>query len=78
MSIWAALGLGILFSYLAFILRPKPEAPPPSTIEDSSVPIVNASDPIPKIYGTVWIKSPDGVWYGGLRTVPIKKSESFK
>ena len=78
MSIWLALGLGLLFSYLAFLLRPKPKAPPPSTIEDSDVPVVNASDPIPRIYGTVWIKSPNVVWYGDLRTTPIRKSEDFK
>lgn len=75
---WLALGLGLLFSYLAYLLRPKPSAPPPSTIEDSDVPVVDTSSPIPRIYGTVWIKSPNVVWYGDLRTTPIRRSEGGK
>jgi len=71
-------GLILLFAFLSLFLRPKPTPPPPGTIEDSDVPIVNASDPVPRIYGTVWIRSPNVVWYGDLRTTPIKKSESFK
>lgn len=78
MNMCLALGLGLLFSYLAYLLRPKPTPPPPGTIEESDVPIANASDPIPKVYGTVWVKSPNVVWYGDLRTTPIVKHEGFK
>lgn len=78
MNIFFALALGLLLSYLAYLLRPKPPAPEPGTIEVSDVPVANAADPIPKIYGTVWVKSPNVVWYGDLRTVPIRRKEGGK
>jgi len=78
MNIFFALALGLLLSYLAYLLRPKPQPPKPGTIEESDVPVANAADPIPKIYGTVWVKSPNVVWYGDLRTVPIRRKEGGK
>lgn len=78
MGFWTALGVAILFSYVSYLLRPKPKAPPPGTIEQSSVPIVSAAKPVPKVYGTVWVKSPNVVWYGDLKVTPIKKSQEIK
>jgi len=78
MGFWTAIGISFLFSYLAYLLRPKPKAPPAGQIEESGVPIASASKPIPKVYGTVWIKSPNVVWYGDLKTEPIKRKTSQK
>ncbi len=78
MGFWTALGLGLLFSYLSYLLRPKPKAPPAGQIEESGVPMATAARPIPKIYGTVWVKSPNVVWYGDLKTEPIRKETGFK
>lgn len=73
MSMLIAFAISIALSFVTYMLQPKPKKPAPGIVEDSSVPLAKASDPIPKIYGTCYIKSSNVVWYGDLRTTPIKK-----
>ena len=76
MGFWVEVGLLALSIAVSYFLRPEPKspAPPPEPeLDQLTVPQVSASDPIPKVYGTKWITSANVVWYGDLRTEPIKK-----
>ena len=57
---------------------PKPEGLPRPGINEVKVPTANAGRPIPKLYGTVPIKSPMVAWYGDIRIKSIRKKGGKK
>lgn len=63
----------MLVSYaLAVHMAPKPEKPKPAALADFEIPTAEEGRPIPVVFGTVRINGPNVIWYGDLRTVPIK------
>jgi hypothetical protein len=59
------------------LLRPKPEPPKPNT-SDFNVPLTKEGAEIGKVYGTVWIRSPQIVWWGDRKTEKIKAKQGKK
>ncbi len=57
---------------------PKPDQPKPGKIGDKDVPIASASAPIPVLFGTRRLSGPNVVWYGDVRSKPIKKKGGGK
>lgn len=55
-------------------LAPKPPTQPPAALEDFSIPVAEEGRPIPVVFGTVTITGPNVLWYGNLRSTPIKSS----
>ena len=53
--------IGIVFMLLAAILRPKPKTP---KAQDIQAPTASASKPIPVVFGSVQIKSPNCLFFG--------------
>lgn len=72
------LAIGILFSWISWVFRPKPEPPKPLTLEDVKIPIADQGQEIGKIYGTVWLKTPYVHWYGDFATRAIRSSQGKK
>ncbi|WP_212525845.1 vWA domain-containing protein [Actibacterium sp. MT2.3-13A] len=70
---WTNLIIGLIFTAISYLLTPKPKGPKPGTLDDFGIPRAAEGDEIGKIYGTVWIKSPQVAWYGDLRTEKIRK-----
>lgn len=68
----------VISAYLSYTMRPDPPDAVKPAFEDLEVPTVSASAPIPRVYGTKWLKSANVVWYGDLRTEPIKKESGGK
>ena len=64
--------LAVVATYVAYLLTPKPKGPEPSTLQDFDIPKAEEGTEIPKVFGTVEIKSPSVVWYGDLRLIAIK------
>jgi hypothetical protein len=64
-----ALGTAIL----AGLLTSRPKAAKPAALEDFSVPTADEGREIPVVFGEVWLKSPNVVWYGDLRVEDIRK-----
>jgi hypothetical protein len=60
------------------MLAPKPPQPKPAGIGDFKVPTAEQDRTIPVVFGTVWITGPNVVWYGDLRSQPIKKKGGKK
>lgn len=75
---WANLLISLVFSYISFLLTPKPEAPKAATLDDFNLPRANEGDVIGKPYGTVWIRSPQIAWYGDFKSTAIKSDGSKK
>lgn len=72
------LAIAIIFSFIAFMLRPTPKPPKAATLADVKIPITKEGEEVGKIYGTVWLRSPQVHWYGDFKTRPIKSEVGKK
>lgn len=67
--------LVLIISYAVSVaLAPKPPVPEPASLEDIEAPTAEEGRPIPVVFGTVTVSSPNVVWYGDLGTSPIVSS----
>ncbi|MGH8038291.1 MAG: hypothetical protein ACREPD_11155 [Stenotrophomonas sp.] len=69
---WVQLVIMIVALVVSYVLRPKPVTPKPAALEDFSVPTAEDGREVTEVFGTVWIDDPNVLWYGNLRTTPIK------
>ena len=70
---WAVhLIIFIVAAYAAVALAPKQATPKPASLEDFQFPTAEPGRPIPVVFGTVTVKSPNVVWYGDLSSSPVK------
>lgn len=72
------LAIVIVASYLSAALAPKPPAPKPASLDDVDAPTAEEGKPIAVVFGTVWATGPNVIWFGDLRTTPIRKSGGKK
>ena len=69
---WFYLIVAVVITVAAFALTPKvPEIQPPD-LSDIDVPTATEGRPIPVVFGTYVVKSPNIVWYGNLAYKKIK------
>lgn len=70
--------IGFAFSYISYLLRPKPEAPKAGTLSDFNIPRSEEGAEIGKVYGGVWITDMQVVWYGDFKTEAIRSKVGKK
>src|ERR1700676_3295058 len=56
------------------LLSPHPRGPQPSALGDFSVPTAEEGRAIPVVFGTCMIKGGNTVWWGDLKSKPVKVS----
>ena len=78
MNIFLQIGILVLSAIISYALAPKPPQPKPSRLEDFDAPTAEEGRPLPVVFGTVWLTGPNVLWYGDLRTSPIKSSGGGK
>lgn len=62
----------IVAAAVAYAIQPRmPEAPRP-TLDNFSAPTAEEGRPVPIVFGTCVVKSPNIVWYGDLGYSAIK------
>lgn len=69
---WVQIVVMIVALIISYVVRAKPPVPRPSSLEDFNVPTAEDGRETAMIFGTVWIDDPNVLWYGDLRTTPIK------
>lgn len=74
---WFYIIMLIISIAVSYAMRPKPQNAKPPALTDFSVPTCEEGRDIQVIFGEVWIDDPNVLWYGDLRTSPIK-AESGK
>lgn len=72
MAPWIAFALLGALTAISIALMPKPAEPPPASLSDFDAPTAEEGRAIAWVFGTVYVKGPNVVWYGDLRTTPIK------
>lgn len=72
------LAVMVVSSLVSAALAPKQKPPKPSSLTDFDAPTAEEGRAIPVIFGTVWMTGPNVVWYGDLRTTPIRKKGGKK
>ncbi|MFO0336120.1 MAG: hypothetical protein ACK53C_14095 [Pseudomonadota bacterium] len=77
-SVFVQIALLIVSAYLSAALAPKPKPPEAAGLGDVDAPTAQEGGAIPVIFGTVWLRAPNVVWYGDLRTTPIRKKGGKK
>lgn len=76
---WIILAAIIVASFVVSQLttpKPRYEDARPAGLGDFNFPTTDASRHVPEVYGEVRIKAPNILWYGDLRTQPIKEKVS--
>lgn len=72
----AQLAIGIGLQILGYMLMPKPKPEKPPSTDDLKDPTAEAGKPIPVVFGSVTLQSPNVLWYGDKQAVhrPMRKS----
>jgi hypothetical protein len=74
---WQQLIVWVITTALSSLLAPRPKATTPKP-GDVEAPIAATDSSIPVLFGTRIIKQPNCVWFGDVRTTPIKSSGGGK
>lgn len=72
MAFWLLLLLFVATTVVGALLAPHPRGPQPSALGDFSVPTASEGRAIPVVFGTCMIKGGNTVWWGDLKSKPIK------
>ncbi len=68
-----ALLISVAIQIVAYIIMPKPKTPKPEAAKELENPTAEAGIPIPVVFGSKIIKSPNVLWFGdkSIRTYKI-------
>lgn len=75
---WQIIAGIIIAAFLVFALTPKPQNAPRPGIGDIKAPTASAGREISVLFGCRTMRAPNVVWWGDLRTTPIKSSTGSK
>jgi hypothetical protein len=77
---WWQLAWMVVMAVVSYAMRPKTSAPQvkPAGLNEIDFPTAQAGREIPVLFGTRWITGPNVVWYGDLRTTPIREKAGGK
>jgi hypothetical protein len=75
---WQFIAAIVIVAIASFVLRPKPQTQPPAGINDIKAPTAEDGREIGVIFGCKYLRGPNVVWYGDLRTTPIKSKGGKK
>lgn len=76
--VWVYIVVFIVTLALAVAIQPRAQNTPPSGLGDLKVPTAEEGRSIPVLFGTREVEGPNVVWYGDLKTEPVKKKGGKK
>jgi hypothetical protein len=73
MPVWAIqIIIAVIMALLAYAFAPKPKSPKPDTSQELTAPTADAGRPVPVVFGSVTVQSPNCLWYGDVSTTVEK------
>lgn len=70
--------IGLFFTAIAYIFRPKPKPPQPQEFNERGFPRADEGDEVGTLGGYVWIKSQHVHWWGDTFNIAITKKTGKK
>jgi len=70
---WFAAVLFVVSMVISYATRPKPQHAKAAGLGDFQAPTAEDGRTIPVLFGTRDMPAPNVVWFGDLRSVPIRK-----
>lgn len=70
---WLQIALFVVSIVISYAMQPKPPNPKPPTLEEMNVPTTEEGRELPWVFGEWLFKDPNCVWFGDLKTRPIRK-----
>lgn len=58
-QILVQLAIAVVLTLASLLLAPKPAKRQPSELEDFKTPTSKEDDPVPVVFGTVWMRAPN-------------------
>jgi len=55
------LAIGLVLNVLAYLILPKPKGPKPPAVKDLESPTAEIGRPIPVVFGTMLVQSPNNI-----------------
>jgi len=71
---WIVIAILAIAVVAAIALGPKPPQAPDPALDEIDIPSADEGKPIPVVFGTMVVKSPNVVWYGDISYEPVKVS----
>jgi len=68
LSLFIQVAIGLAIGVVGYLLMPQPKRAKPPQAQDLQAPTFEAGRPMPVIFGTMDLRSPNGLWYGELNT----------
>ena len=75
---WIAAVIFVVALVVAYTMTPKPETRPPAGLDEIQAPTAEVGREIPVLFGRRKFEGANVVWFGHLRTVPIKSKGGKK
>lgn len=75
---WIAAVVFVIALIVAYTMQPKPETRPPAGLDEIQAPTAEVGREIPVLFGRRRFDGANVVWYGHLRTVPVKSKGGKK
>lgn len=72
--VWHYIAIVVVSIAISYALAPRPPKPTDAEPEDTKIPKIPKGEPIPVVFGTVWLKKP-GVLFWGDKSVRAIRSE---
>ena len=62
----------IALMVISYLMTPKAAKPVTPAVGELNATVVDSYSPVPVLFGTRLLSNPNLVWYGDIRTTPIK------
>lgn len=77
LPVFLQIGLAVAMLVVSYLLAPKPKGPKPPSVDEIDNPTAEAGKPIPKVFGSIMLTSPNLIMYADksidVRDVPLEK-----
>jgi len=75
---WTVIAVLVVSVLVQYALQPKTPQPQAAELKDFEAPTADEGRPVPVVFGSVLVRSANVVWYGDLRTTPIRSKGGKK
>jgi hypothetical protein len=75
---WVQIAVWVALTVISYLMRPKADSQKPKPVKNIDVPTAEDGREIPVLFGTRPLKNANIVWFGDLKTKPIKSKSGKK